>query len=136
MTKGIGHNTIIFYSSIKELPNARKFLAESYQLWQNHVGTSLSQVRGNLVKAIEYIAYDKKQDAINLIQNADMGIESLIEQEDFELKELCCYVKSINDTVYPFGLLNSNIDEIALSLNLMGITNGQVMDFLAEVKKK
>ena len=136
MTKEIGHNTIVFYSSIKELPNARKFLAESYQLWQVHVGTSLSQVRNNLVKAIEYIAYDKKQDAINLIQNADMGIESLIESEDFELKELCCYVKSINNITYPFGLLNSNVDEIALSLNLIGITIEDVENYLNEIKKK
>jgi len=136
MTKAIGANTIIFYDSIKTLPNGRKFLAESYQLWSAHVGTSLATVRANMVKAIDYIAYDKKQEAITLIQNADMGIESIIEQEDFELKELSCYVKSINDISYDFNLTSQDVSEIALSLNLVGITVEEVEELLATIKKK
>lgn len=136
MTKEIGENTIVFYDSIKNLPNARKFLASSYQLWSSNVGTEMQKVRANMVKAIEHIAYDKKQDAITLIQNADMGIESILSQEDFELKELCCYIKSINERLINFELFSKDVDEMASFINSTGISISEVEDLLENIKKK
>ena len=136
MTKEIGENTIVFYDSIKNLPNARKFLASSYQLWSSNVGTEMQKVRANMVKAIEHIAYDKKQDAITLIQNADMGIESILSQEDFELKELCCYIKSINERLINFELFSKDVDEMASFINSTGISISEVEELLENIKKK
>lgn len=101
-----------FYNSIKDLPNYRHFKAKSFQLWYNSVGNTLDSVRSNLVKAIEFIAYDKKSDAITCIQNADLGLEVVMSDEDFEIKELICYIKSINGKPLGNKLSDGEIEEI------------------------
>ena len=136
MNLTIGENKIIFYDSIKNLPNARKILADNYLLWLSNVGNDLDTIRGNLVKAIEYIAYDKKQDAITLIQNTDMGLEAIVSEEDFELKELCCYLKSINEEQLPISISGNDIDDFAEKLNQFGVSISQVQESLIALKKK
>lgn len=101
-----------FYNSIKDLPNYRHFKAKSFQLWYNSVGNTLDSIRSNLVKAIEFIAYDKKSDAIICIQNADLGLEVVMSDEDFEIKELICYIKSINGKHLGNKLSDGEIEEI------------------------
>ena len=132
--KNFNGTKVSFHDSIKELPNIRKFLAESYLLWQEAVGTELDKVRNNIVQAIGYISRNKLNEAVSLLQNADLGIEAIKWKEDFALKELSCYIYSVGEIIYPINLTNPQIDQIAEKLNEIGIVD--VDGVMEEIKKK
>lgn len=126
---------VLFYDSIKTLPNARKLLSDQYALWDNGIGTSLEKVRENLINAkAELLNSDNKTNAAIYIENADIGIEALRYGEDFKLKDLCCFLYSIDGNIIE-DLNIENIDSYYGELNNLGITIGQVDDTLDTIKK-
>lgn len=130
----IGSSKVVFFDSIKSLPNTRRFLSNNYQLWISGVGNKISQIQSNIGNAYAYLGANRTKDGLTFLQNADYGLEALKQEEDFELKQLACYLKSIDGI--ETNVSTDNIDEVAEQLNMTGITIGQVEETLAAIKKK
>lgn len=125
---------MIFYDSIKELPNARRVLAQKYSLWATGVGSEIDIVRNNVIQAYEFIVNGKDKDALTYLQNAEMGIEAIYQKQDFNVEELACYVKSIGDKVYS-KIFESDVAEIVEYIN-ENLTYDDIVEKLNFIKKK
>lgn len=119
-----------FYKSIHELPNIRRGAATVASLWSDNVGNELDDIRNNVVRAFEMLINDRKEDALRLLQNADMGFEALNSAEHFKSRELACYAKG-----YPLKLSEEDIDEISNIINHT-MTYEQIGETLLDIKKK
>lgn len=120
---------MIFYDSIKELPNSRKMLAQKYALWSSGVGNHIDMVKGNIIQAHAFLGADKKNDAMVFLQNAELGIEAIYSEESFEAKELACYVKTDD------MLTEAKIEELATVIG-QTMTYDQIEETLERLKKK
>lgn len=134
MTIQVGDNELSFYDSIKTLPNVRRFLSNEYQVWSSEVGNNISKAQENITSAFAYLTAGNIKDGLLYLQNADIGLEALKQDEDFGLKELACYLKSINGNIVD--VTKENIDEVSNKLNDLGIEIGQVEETLELIKKK
>jgi hypothetical protein len=130
----IGDSEVVFYDDIHTLPNIRRFISNEYAVWSSEVGNSISKSQESITNAYAYIAAGKIKEGLIHLQNADMALEALKQEEDFDLKELCCYLKSINGEVVE--LTKERVEYFAELLNDTGITSEQVEEALLYVKKK
>jgi hypothetical protein len=125
---------MIFFESIKEIPNGRRVLAQKYSLWATGVGSHIDLVRKNILQAYEFILNEKTTDALTFLQNAEMGIEAINQEQDFNVEELACYVKSIGDKEYK-TLGERELSEIVSYIN-ENMTQEEIEEKLSFIKKK
>ena len=125
---------MIFYDSIKELPNSRRMLGQKYHLWGIGVGAEIDVVRDNIINAYTNIANNKTENALTLLQNAEFGIESIKSLTDWNTQELACYVKECEGKEYKH-LTESDVDKITKYID-DNLTKDEITDKLISLKKK
>lgn len=125
-----------FFDSIYDIPNYRKFLASEFLLYSTYGGNSLQDIQDRILECYNYIANNRIDLASTALQNMDIAVESIKQKQDWELLELVCYAKIIDNQELPIKLTTKDIYNWADKLNATGITTRFVKETLENIKKK
>lgn len=125
---------MIFYESIREMPNERRMLGQKYSLWAKGVGNEIDIVRDNIIQAHQHVALDKKQEALTFLENAEFGIEAIKSNEDWDARELACYIKVLDDKNYV-KITEAEIEDVWAKI-CERLTQQQIEENLERIKKK
>jgi len=128
-----GHD-IEMYDSIQDLPIGRYEKHATYGIVDSSAGSSLYDIKGNITKAASLIDIDKDQ-AKQVLQNAQVGIEMIVTSINPELMSFAVLVKSIDgeahDDISEDGIRNT-LDKI----KKQGWIFSTISNALESIKKK
>ena len=128
-----GHD-IEMYDSIQDLPIGRYEKHATYGIVDSSAGSSLYDIKANVTKAASLIDIDKDQ-AKQVLQNAQVGIEMIVTSINPELMSFAVLVKSIDgeahDDISETGIRNT-LDKI----KKQGWIFTTISNALQAVKKK
>jgi len=128
-----GHD-IEIYDSIQELPIGRYEKHATYGIVDSSAGSSLYDIKANVLKAASLIDVDKEQ-AKQVLQNAQVGIEMIVTNINPELMSFAVLVKSIDGVEYD-DISESGIRKTLDKIKEQGWIFITLANALQAVKKK
>lgn len=120
ITVKAGNKDVQLYSSIKEMPIKRYKLMQQYLLQEAGIGSTISDIDQHLSKVAQFVAADKKDEAVEELTNLRYNFFSVMTGLSFKSKAFCC-------------LMSCGVDEGLLLVEEM--SEGDVSETWETVKK-
>jgi len=134
--KGLLKNTkVVFYSSIKDMPNRRYQEFIKMAMRDIGIGSTLEDFNGHFAKVHAYLMNGKSGDAMREMNNVYMNFFNCINRIGIWSYCLAPFVCSVDGKQYT-GTEIEEHRELLNELSDKGLTVGQCEEILFEVKKK
>jgi len=123
--------TLIFYSSIKEMPIKLYNLTQRYLLQDMGIGSDMPAIDDHFKALDGFLSANKIQEAISERENQRFAFYTMLQEVNYKSLAFGCHVFSIN------GRLIEDRSEESLSemLSGLGITIEDVDEVLLDLKK-
>ena len=128
-------NTVLVYSTAKEMPIARYNEFQKYLLIESGIGASMEAVDTHYAKQVAYIASDKKDDAIKEAENTRHCIASILGGINYTSMAFAAMVSSIDGIPYD-DISEEGIEKTVAILGTTGISQGEIEEAAEALKKK
>ncbi|HRE52229.1 MAG TPA: hypothetical protein PK339_12455 [Flavitalea sp.] len=127
----IGEHTLKLYSSIKELPISLSKQMSSYLLQDTGIGSSITDVDDHLAKLIKLVGSDRKEDVLEELKNLRFNLFSMLSKIDYRSLAFGCLIESVDGQKVE----DRSTETLTALIDRIGITEGQLDEYLTEVKK-
>lgn len=127
----IGEHTLTLYSSIKELPIALSKQMGAYLLQDSGIGSTIGDVDDHLARLITLVNKDRKEDILEELKNLRFNLFSMLSKIDYRSLAFGCLIESVDGQ----KVTDRSTEALSALIDRIGITDGQLDEYLAEVKK-
>jgi hypothetical protein len=131
ITYKINNQTLVFYSSIKEMPIKLYNLTQRYILQDMGIGSDMNAIDSHFAALDGFLAGNKIDDAKKERENMRFAFYTMLEQVNYKSLTFGCHIFSVD------GVEVTDRSEEAITSVLDGLTISvqQAEEILAEVKK-
>lgn len=130
----VNRTTILFYSSIKELPIDQSKKMQNYLLQAVGIGSSIQDIDDHLSRASAFISADKKDECVEELKNLRFSMFSALNEIRYDTPAFACMIHSVDGKrVQDYSL--EGLNTLITELSKEGLTNEKVEQILGEVKK-
>jgi gas vesicle protein len=131
----IAKHNIEFYDSAETLNILRYQKFNKYLMLDNQVGSTIQDYDKRLMKSIQFLSQDMKEETRRELDNARQAIYNIQNEFSPKQKAIAVLVKKIDDKYYK-NIDAGTISEIEKHLDRIGFTKELMDEVLEKVKKK
>jgi hypothetical protein len=131
ITHKINGQTIVFYSSIKEMPIKLYNLTQRYILQDMGIGSDMNAIDSHFSALDGFLAANKIDDAKKERENMRFAFYTMLEQVNYKSLTFGCHIFSVDG----IEVIDRSEEAITELLNTLTVSVEQANDILAEVKK-
>jgi hypothetical protein len=127
----INEHTVQLYSSIKELPIVLSKRMSTYLLQDTGIGSSMNDVDDHLARLRIFVSNDRKTEALEELKNLRFNLFSMLSGLNYQSLAFGCLIASVDGQ----PVTDYSSEGIAALVDKIGITQGDVEEYLDEIKK-
>jgi len=135
MKISIAKHKIEFFDSAETLNILRYQKFNKYLMLDNQVGSTVQDYDKRLMKSIQFLSQDMKEETRRELDNARQAIYNIQNEFSPKQKAIAVLVKKIDDKYYK-NIDAGTISEIEKHLDRIGFTKELMDEVLEKVKKK
>lgn len=125
----------LYDPDIESIPQYNWHRAQRYIILDAGLGSTTADILKRINNASTHILNDRKEDAIQELQNMTLGVFSALEGIDYHSMAFACFVSDINGQKYPIANDNDVI-KICKLLGESKLTSFEIRSYLDDLKKK
>lgn len=130
-TYTINNQTIVLYSSIKEMPIKLYNLTQRYALQDMGIGSDMGAIDEHFRSLDSFLAANKIEDAQKERENMRFNFYTMLEGVNYKSLTFGCHIFSVDG----IEVTDRSEEAITQLLNTLTISFDQAEEILAEVKK-
>lgn len=131
ITHKLNGQTLVFYSSIKEMPIKLYNLTQRYILQDMGIGSDMNAIDEHFRSLDAFLAANKIDDAKKERENMRFAFYTMLEQVNYKSLTFGCHIFSVDGV----EITDRSEEAITELLNTLTISFEQAGEILAEVKK-
>lgn len=120
---------------IESFPHYNWHRAQRYIILDAGLGSNVADILKRINNINTHILNDRKEDAMQEVQNTTLGIFSALEGIDYQSMTFACAVRDINGVKYPITT-DKEVTELQKDILATGITTFEIQSYLDDLKKK
>jgi hypothetical protein len=128
-------NINLYDPEIESIPHYNWHRAQRYIILDAGLGSSTGDILKRINNINTYILNDRKEDAMQEVQNMTLGVFSALEGIDYSSMILSCLVRDINGVKYEIAT-DKDVAKVCEAVKATGITTLELQSYIDDLKKK